>query len=69
MDPGLDLPAESGLSGRVVRRLGGVSSGKSCRTSGCGGGRTRGLGLLGRDTGAARLPIERVRTGVEGPVD
>ena len=32
--PGLDLPAESGLSGKVVRRLGGVSSGKSGRTIG-----------------------------------
>lgn len=27
--PGLDLPADIGLSGKVVRRFGGVSSGKS----------------------------------------
>lgn len=32
--PGLDLPAESGLSGNVVRRFGGVSSEKSGRIIG-----------------------------------
>jgi hypothetical protein len=32
--PGLDLPAEIGLSGRVVRRFGGVSSEKSGGTTG-----------------------------------
>lgn len=68
--PGLDLPAESGLSGKVVRRFGGVSRGKSGRTIGCDGGRTRGPGELGRDTGAALRPFDRVRpTVVEGPVD
>ena len=67
--PGLDLPAEIGLSGKVVRRFGGVSSGKSGRTIGCGGGRTRGLGELGRDVGAALRPFEGMRpTEGEGPV-
>lgn len=37
--PGLDLPAERGLSGKVVLRFGGVSCGKSGRMMGCGGGR------------------------------
>lgn len=32
--PGLDLPAESGLSGKVVLRFGGVSRGKSGGTTG-----------------------------------
>jgi hypothetical protein len=36
--PGRDLPAETGLSGKVVLRFGGVSSGKSGGTTGCGGG-------------------------------
>lgn len=69
--PGLDLPAESGLSGKVVRRFGGVSRGKSGRTIGCGGGRTRGLGELGRDNdGAALRPFEGVRAiEAEDPVD
>lgn len=33
--PGLDLPAETGLSGKVVLRFGGVSRGKSGGTTGC----------------------------------
>lgn len=33
--PGLDLPAESGLSGKVVLRFGGVSRGKSGGITGC----------------------------------
>lgn len=45
---GLDLPAEIGLSGKVVLRFGGVSRGKSGGTTGCCGGRTRGLGELDR---------------------
>lgn len=49
--PGRDLPADTGLSGKVVLRLGGVSRGKSGGTTGCCGGRTRGLGELGRDAG------------------
>lgn len=32
--PGLDLPAETGLSGKVVLRFGGVSRGKSGGTTG-----------------------------------
>lgn len=59
--PGLDLPAETGLSGRVVLRFGGVSSGKSGGTIGCGGGRTRGLGELGRDDGAELRPLDKIR--------
>ena len=48
--PVLDLPAESGLSCKVLR-FGGVSRGKSGGITGCGGGRNRGLGELGRDAG------------------
>lgn len=66
--PGLDLPAESGLSGKLVRRFGGVSSGKSGRIMGCGDDRTRGLGELGRDVDAALRPLGRARpTEVESP--
>ena len=67
--PGLDLPAESGLSGNVVRRFGGVSSEKSGRIIGCAGGLARGLGELGRDNVAALRPLDGTRpTEVEGPV-
>lgn len=59
--PGRDLPAESGLSGNVVLRFGGVSRGKSGGTTGCGGGRTRGLGELGRDDGAELRPFNETR--------
>lgn len=66
--PGLDLPADGGLSGKVVRRFGGVSSGKSGGTIGCGWGRTRGPGELGRET-EARFCLARVRPlEAEGPV-
>lgn len=66
--PGLDLPADIGLSGKVVRRFGGVSSGKSWSTIGCGGARTLGPGELGRETEAAGRPLVRLRPpGVEGP--
>lgn len=54
---GLDLPADRGLSGRVVRRFGGVSSEKSGGTIGCDGRRTWGLGELGRETEAAGRPL------------
>lgn len=64
--PGLDLPAESGLSGNVVLRFGGVSSEKSGRIIGCGMGRTRGLGELGRDPIAVLRPFDIART--EDPV-
>lgn len=65
--PGLDLPADIGLSGKVVRRFGGVSCGKSWSTIGCGGGRTRGPGELGRETEAPLRLLVRLRPpGVEG---
>jgi hypothetical protein len=65
--PGRDLPAETGLSGKVVLRFGGVSSGKSGGMTGCGGGRIRGPGELGRDTGAELRPFDRMRPAeVEG---
>lgn len=71
---GRDLPAESGLSERVVLRLGGVSREKSGREIGCGGALTLGLGELGResdrgagDEGAGeREGAELLRVGVEG---
>lgn len=56
--PGLDLPAERGLSGKVVLRLGGVSWGKSGRLIGCGGGRKRGLGELGLEVDPTLRPFE-----------
>ncbi|MCI26804.1 hypothetical protein A2U01_0048001, partial [Trifolium medium] len=59
--PGRDLPAESGLSGNVVLRFGGVSRGKSGGTTGCGGARTRGLGELARDDGAELRPLNEGR--------
>lgn len=66
--PGRDLPAESGLSGKVVLRFGGVSRGKSGGTTGCCGVRGRGPGELGRDDGAGTRPFERTRPAeVEGP--
>lgn len=66
--PGLDLPADIGLSGKLVLRLGGVSCGKSWSTLGCDGARTRGPGELGRETGVAVFPFVRLRPpGVDGP--
>lgn len=67
--PGRDLPADTGLSGgKVVLRFGGVSRGKSGRTTGGGVARTRGLGELGRDDGAELRPFDRTRPPeVEGP--
>lgn len=59
--PGRDLPAETGLSGNVVLRFGGVSRGKSGGTTGCGGGRTRGLGELALDVGAELRPFNGTR--------
>lgn len=50
---GLDLPAETGLSGKVVLRFAGVSTGKSGGMTGCCEDRTRGPGELGRDAGPA----------------
>lgn len=80
--PGLDLPAERGLSGKVVLRFGGVSCGKSWRTMGCGGGRMRETGELGLDMrpfeGKARPPDGKdgtregagvLRVGVDGLED
>lgn len=63
---GLDLPADRGLSGRVVRRFGGVSSEKSGGTIGCDGRRTWGLGEPGREREAAVRPLVTGRpAGVE----
>lgn len=63
---GLDLPADRGLSGRVVRRFGGVSSEKSGGTIGCDGRRAWGLGELGREREAAVRPLVTGRpAGVE----
>lgn len=50
--PGRALPAESGLSGSFVLRLGGVSLGKSKISSGLTGARGRAFGEPGRDDGA-----------------
>lgn len=50
--PGLDLPADIGLSGNFVLRLGGVSLGKSGISSGRTGALGRVFGELGRDDGA-----------------
>jgi len=58
--PGLDLPAETGLSGNDVLRLGGVSSGKSGGTRGCCD-RTLGLGELGWDVVVWLRPFDRTR--------
>ena len=72
--PGRDLPAETGLSGNVVLRFGGVSRGKSGGTTGCGGGLTLGLGELGLEDGAEFLPLsetreDEVKEGVVGEGD
>lgn len=72
--PGLDLPAETGLSGNDVLRLGGVSCGKSQGITGCCG-RTLGLGELGRDVDVwvrpfdRTRPVETERLGVDEEVD
>lgn len=50
--PGRALPAETGRSGSLVFRFGGVSVGKSGISSGRTGVRGRGLGEFGRDEGA-----------------
>lgn len=55
--PGRDLPAEAGLSGGFVLRLGGASEGKSGRSIGRTGARGRGPGELGRVTDAAGFRV------------
>ena len=60
--PGRDLPAERGRSGKVVLRFGGVSSGKSGRTIGCGELLPRGPGELGREDGVEFRPFDIART-------
>lgn len=50
--PGRALPADNGLSGSFVLKLGGVSLGKSGISSGLTGAREREFGELGRDGGA-----------------
>lgn len=68
--PGRILPAEADRSGNFVLRLGGVSSGKSGRSTGRTGARDRGLGELGRDEGAEFRPLlaESRPTDGERPV-
>jgi len=53
---GLDLPTETGLSGKLVLRFGGVSLGKSEETNECCW-RILGLGELGRDADVWVLPL------------
>ena len=66
--PGLDLPAEIGRSGSVVRRFGGMSRGKSGRTMGCIG-LARGPGELPRDVGCPFRSLEITRPAeAERPV-
>lgn len=50
--PGRTLPAESGRSGSLVLKFGGVSLGKSGISSGRTGARALVFGELGRDDGA-----------------
>ncbi|GAB4833115.1 hypothetical protein Ancab_031361 [Ancistrocladus abbreviatus] len=60
---GLDLPAETGLSDKVVLKFGGVSRGKTMGIMGsCG--RTCGLGELGREKRVRFRPLDTTR-----PVD
>lgn len=59
--PGLDLPAEIGLSGKVVLRFAGMSRRKSGSTTGFCKGQTRGIGELDRDAGAAPWPFKTMR--------
>lgn len=67
-DTGLDLPADTDLSGgKVVLRFDSVSRGKSGGTTGCCGGRTRGLGEFVRDAGPEVRPFDITRpTEVDG---
>lgn len=67
-EPGLDRPADTGLSGgKVVLRFDSVSRGKSGGTTGCCGGRTRGLGEFVRDAGPEVRPFDITRpTEVDG---
>lgn len=59
---GLDLPADIGLSGRDVLRLGGVSRGKSASTIGCCGVfLTLGPGELGLDNEGPVRPFDAAR--------
>lgn len=74
--PGLDLPAEGGLSGKVVLRFGGVSCGKSGRLIDSGRDRIREPGELGLDMFPTFLPFEDgaiedvgvLRVGVDGRI-
>lgn len=72
--PGLDLPAETALSGNVVLKFGGASSRKSGGITDCCD-RTLGLGELGRDVDVWLRPFDRIRPvaterlGVDEEVD
>ena len=67
--PGRALPAESGLSGSFVLRLGGVSLGKSGMSSGLTGARGREFGELGRVDGADEGAEIRPRLATDRPLD
>jgi hypothetical protein len=67
--PGRALPADSGLSGSFVLRLGGVSLGKSRISSGLTGARGREFGELGRDDGADEGADIRPRLATDRPLD
>jgi len=55
--PGRTLRAESGRSGSLVLKFGGVSLGKSGISNGRTGARVRVFGELGRDDGAELRPL------------
>lgn len=67
--PGRTLPAESGRSGNLVLKLGGVSLGKSGISSGRTGARDRVFGELGRDDGADEGAEFRPLLGKRLPLD
>lgn len=67
--PGRALPADSGLSGSFVLRLGGVSLGKSRISSGLIGARGREFGEPGRDDGADEGAETRPRLATDRPLD
>jgi hypothetical protein len=68
-NPGRALPADSGLSGSLVLRLGGVSLGKSGISSGLTGARGREFGELGRDDGADEGAEIRPRLAIDRALD
>ena len=67
--PGRALPADSGLSGSFVLRLGGVSLGKSRISTGLTGALGREFGEPGRDDGADEGAETRPRLATGRPLD